>query len=90
MVRLLGGFLLGPEETPPLLFPDSDGGSGAAMAENFTHVWYWRPRCGERNRKGLRCCVIVRGRRNSILVQLEDGEMVVTSRYAVRRIARNG
>ena len=51
----------------------------------FDHVWYWRPRMGERSRKGLRCRVLVRGGRNSVLVELEDGEKVVTSRWAVRR-----
>lgn len=40
---------------------------------------------GERERKGLRCRVLIRGGRNSVLVELEDGEMVITSRYAVRR-----
>jgi hypothetical protein len=39
---------------------------------------------GERDRKGIKCRVLVRGKRNSILVELEDGEKVVTSRYAVR------
>lgn len=53
----------------------------------FDHVWYWRPRMGEKNRKGLSCRVLIRGGRNSILVELEDGEKVVTSRYAVRRAA---
>lgn len=50
----------------------------------FTHIWYWHSRMGERIRKGLKCRVIVRGRRNSVLVEMEDGEKVVTSRYAVR------
>jgi hypothetical protein len=30
--------------------------------------------------------VLVRGRMNSVLVEFVDGEKVVTSRYAVRRI----
>lgn len=51
----------------------------------FDHVWFWQSRMGERNRKGMRCRVLVRGRRNSVLVELEDGEMVVSSRYAVRK-----
>lgn len=54
----------------------------------FDCVWFWRPRMGERDRKAIRCRVLVRGRRNSILVELEDGERVVTSRYAVRQIER--
>lgn len=51
----------------------------------FDYVWFWHSRMGERQRKGLRCRVLIRGARNSILVELEDGEKVVTSRYAVRR-----
>lgn len=50
----------------------------------FDQVWFWRSRMGERDRKGMRCRVLVRGARNSILVELEDGEKVITSRYAVR------
>lgn len=41
---------------------------------------------GERSRKGLRCRVLVRGGKNSILVEMEDGEWVVCSRNAVRKI----
>jgi hypothetical protein len=44
------------------------------------------PALGERNRKGMRCRVLVRGGKNSILVEMEDGELVVASRNAVRRI----
>ena len=40
---------------------------------------------GEKNRKGMRCKVIVMGVKNSILVEMEDGEWVVASRYAVRK-----
>jgi hypothetical protein len=32
----------------------------------FDRVWYWKPRLpGEKNRKGLRCRVLIRGKRNS-------------------------
>ena len=44
-------------------------------------------------RKGQRCRVLVRGAKNSVLVEFEDGFTVVTSRYAVRRAracGRNG
>ena len=40
-------------------------------------------------RKGQKCRVLVRGKMNSILVEFEDGEKVVTSRYAVRRRKKN-
>lgn len=49
----------------------------------WDHVWWWRSRLPER--KGQRCRVLVRGAKNSVLVEFEDGETVVTSRYAVRR-----
>ena len=52
----------------------------------MTHVWFWKPRMGEKNRKGMRCRVLVKGGKNSILVELEDGEFVVASRYSVRKI----
>jgi hypothetical protein len=52
----------------------------------FDCVWFWRSRMGERDRKGMPCRVLVRGGRNSVLVELEDGEKVITSRYAVRQV----
>ena len=56
---------------------------------DFPCVWFWHPRMGEKNRKGLRCRVLVHGGRNSVLVELEDGEKVVTSRYAVRQMPQH-
>jgi len=58
----------------------------------WTHVWYWRARWNgaEKNRKGMRCSVLVRGGKGTVLVEMEDGERVYTSRYAVRRIDANG
>ena len=49
----------------------------------FDHIWYWRKRLGQY--KNRPCRVLVRGKKNSILVEFEDGYRVVTSRYAVRR-----
>jgi hypothetical protein len=48
-------------------------------------VWAWRVRPGDRDRKGERCRVLVRGRMNSALVQFEDGAKFVTSRNGLRR-----
>ena len=49
-------------------------------------MWYWKPRMkSEKPRKGLRCRILARGKRNSIAIELEDGEIVITSRYAVRQ-----
>jgi hypothetical protein len=50
----------------------------------FDHVWYWRSRLPER--KGQACRVTARGKLNSIRVEFADGLVVITSRYAVRRI----
>lgn len=53
----------------------------------YTHVWWWHPAFpGCADRKGLLCRVLVRGRMNSVAVELETGERVVTSRYAIRRL----
>ena len=54
----------------------------------YDHVWYWRSRLPER--KGQRCRVLVRGGRNSIAVEFDDGYRVVTSRWAVRRAREEG
>ena len=54
---------------------------------DFPYVWWWNPGgpYGRPDHKGKRCRVLVRARRmNSILVELEGGERVVTSRFAVR------
>ncbi len=53
------------------------------MTKPFDHVWFWRKRLPDR--KGQPCRVLVRASRmNSVLVEFEDGERYVTSRYAVR------
>ena len=49
----------------------------------YDYVWFWRVRLPER--KGQLCRVLVRGKKNSVLVEFEDGYKVVTSRYAVRK-----
>jgi len=49
----------------------------------FNYVWYWRSRLPER--KDQACRVLTRGRKNSCLVEFEDGYKVVTSQYAVRK-----
>lgn len=56
---------------------------------NFDHVWFWKKRLPER--KNQKCRVLVRGKKNSILVEFEDGFKVVTSRWAARKnkLSRN-
>lgn len=52
----------------------------------YNYIWYWRPSWMRPiDRKGARCRVVVRGKKNSVLVEFEDGFQVVTSRYAVRK-----
>lgn len=52
-------------------------------APEFDHIWFWKTRLPER--KGQKCRVLARGKMNSIKVQFEDGTIVITSRYAVRK-----
>lgn len=51
----------------------------------FDRVWYWRVNLP--HRKGERCRIVARGTMNSVCVEFEDGDRVITSRYAVRRAA---
>jgi hypothetical protein len=59
---------------------------GARLIEGkgeFDHVWFWRARLP--NRKGQRCRIRCRARSlNSVAVEFEDGEVVCTSKHAVR------
>jgi len=48
----------------------------------YDQVWYWKSRLPERN--GKPCRILARGKKNSILVEFEDGFKTITSRYAVR------
>ena len=60
--------------------------TGAGAGLRATHLWYWRTRLPER--KWHQCRVLARGKMNSALVEFEDGERVVTSRFAVRRLPK--
>jgi hypothetical protein len=53
--------------------------------QHFPYVWAWRSRPADRDRKGERCRVLVRGAMNSALVEFEDGARFVTSRNGLRR-----
>lgn len=51
----------------------------------FDLIWrwegsWWRPIY----RKGQRCRILIRGTKNSVLVEFEDGFKTVTSKWAVR------
>jgi len=54
----------------------------------YPFVWWWKSHLPER--KGQRCAVLVRGNMNSVLVEFEDGQRVVTSRFAVRPYVDSG
>lgn len=54
------------------------------MAEKpFDKVWFWRKWLPAR--KGQRCRILAVGSLNSAMVEFEDGYVVITSRYAVRK-----
>jgi hypothetical protein len=55
------------------------------IGNDYPYVWFWNPRMGEKNRKGMRCRVLIRGGRNTALVELEDGERVYVSRNVLRK-----
>jgi hypothetical protein len=59
------------------------------MHKDYTHIWFWKSRLGEKNRKGIKCRILVEGSKNSILVELEDSEWVVCSRHSVREIPKS-
>jgi hypothetical protein len=54
---------------------------------DFIYEWSWGPgKIGRMpGRKGQRCRVLVRGSRNSCLIEFEDGAQFVTSRNGLRR-----
>ena len=61
---------------------------GVTAAMLFPLRWYWnasymRPI----HRKGQRCRILARGKRNSVLVEFPDAFLVVTSGWAVRKAA---
>ena len=53
------------------------------MQSEWPYVWWWRCRLPER--KGQHCRVLIRGGRNTCLVEFADGYRVYTSRWAVRK-----
>lgn len=57
----------------------------ASASSPFDRVWFWSRNLP--HRKGAPCRIVARGAMNSICVEFEDGERVITSRYAVRRAA---
>ena len=54
------------------------------MSDAFPYYWRVHTRLPERF--GLRCRVLVRGGKNSCVVEFADGFQVVTSRWYVRKV----
>ena len=52
--------------------------------KEYPYAWYWKKRLP--GHKGQRCQILARGKKNSVLVEFEDGFRVVTSRFAVRKL----
>ena len=46
------------------------------------YVWFWLKKLGDR--KNQPCKMLARGKKNSVLIEFEDGFRVITSRNAVR------
>jgi hypothetical protein len=49
-----------------------------------THVYTWGNNPKRETMKGRRCRVIVQGKKNSCLIEFENGQREIVSRYAVR------
>jgi hypothetical protein len=51
-----------------------------------THVYTWGNNPKRETMKGRRCRVIVHGKKNSCLIEFENGQREIISRYAVRPV----
>ena len=54
----------------------------------MTHLYVWGNNAKRATMKGRTCRVLARGGKGSILVEFENGQREITSRYAVRRIVK--
>lgn len=66
------------------------GQEGSWKMKEYPYVWAWNKWPATEwgtpgSRKGQRCRVVVRGGKNSALLEFEDGHLVVTSRNGLRR-----
>jgi hypothetical protein len=73
-----------------LLMTGIGPGIAIAVAAEFPYAYRWAKYLGMAvlggDRKGQPCKVLVRGKRNSALIEFPDGLRAVTSRNALRRI----
>ena len=62
--------------------------TGGRKIGPYDMIWIWNPN-GFRilDRKGQHCRVVVRGKKNSALLEFEDGFRVVASRNGIRKAA---
>ena len=54
------------------------------MKYNYVFAWANNPKRAEW--KGLMCRMICRGKKNSVLIEFEDGRRECVSAYSIRRI----
>jgi len=52
----------------------------------YPYVYAWKNNETRAKLYGRLCRVVARGKMNSILIEFENGEQVVTSRNAIRRV----
>ena len=52
----------------------------------MTHIFAWGNNSKRAQYKGKPCIVLARGRMGSIMIEFENGDRLITSRYAVRKI----
>lgn len=53
---------------------------------NYPYYYAWKNNEVRAKLYGRRCKVLARGRMNSCLLEFENGELVVTSRNAIRKV----
>jgi hypothetical protein len=56
-----------------------------ASNRTFDHTYVWGNNEKRKTLKGQKCRILARMRMNSIVIEFENGEQEVTSRYAIRK-----
>lgn len=56
------------------------------LAFPYTYAWGNNPR--RALFKGMRCKLLASGKRNTVLIEFENGEKMTTSRRALRKVKR--
>lgn len=54
----------------------------------FDHVYCWGNNERRKELKGRKCRILTRLKMNSVVVEFENGETEITSRYAIRKCNR--